>query len=505
MTHAEHTPAPGGDGSDGAGGPGSPADARTAPAAPAPFPLSTRHLPAPEVRELPEPPAKMWRIIGPGVVAAGVGLSSGEFILWPYIASQAGLFFLWGAVVGVVTQWFLNMEVERYTLATGETAMTGFNRMWRHWGAVLATLTYASNLWPGWATSSATMLSYVFGGEPTVIAIGLLLLIGAILTLAPVVYTALERMLFLKVAVIGVFFLLAVIFAVEAASWRELPKAVTHVGQFPTELGIAVLMGAIAYAGAGGGQNLCQSNWIRDKGFGMGHYVPRLVSPVTGKEEDATRSAAGYVFVPTGENLARWKRWWRFANTEQALTFGLVTVVTIVLASLLAHSTLFGTPGLSNDVGFVEEEGQVLQAQVGGWFGVFFWLIGAFSLFSAATGIVDYTSRLAADVLKSTYLRRSRHSESRLYFCLVWGLVAIGVTVLLLGLDQPLVLLVISACVAGLMMFVYSALLLVMNRRALPAPLKVRGYRAAALVWGIVLFGALSVLTVRQQFLDLFG
>ena len=29
------------------------------------------------------------------------------------------------------------MEIERYTLATGETALTGFNRFWRHWGLVL--------------------------------------------------------------------------------------------------------------------------------------------------------------------------------------------------------------------------------------------------------------------------------------------------------------------------------------------------------------------------------
>jgi hypothetical protein len=36
-----------------------------------------------DVRELPEPPAKLWRVVGPGIVGAGVGLASGEFILWP--------------------------------------------------------------------------------------------------------------------------------------------------------------------------------------------------------------------------------------------------------------------------------------------------------------------------------------------------------------------------------------------------------------------------------------
>ena len=47
--------------------------------------------------------------------------------------------------------------------------------------------------------------------------------------------------------------------------------------------GVITLLGALAYAGAGGGQNLCQSNWIRDKGLGMGRHAPRIVSPLTGE------------------------------------------------------------------------------------------------------------------------------------------------------------------------------------------------------------------------------
>src|SRR5688572_33291478 len=95
---------------------------------------SDSFLPRREVREMPDPPKKYWRYVGPGIVAGGVGLSSGEFVLWPYIASQVGLVLLWGALVGVITQFFINMEVERYTLATAETAVSGFNRFWKHWG-----------------------------------------------------------------------------------------------------------------------------------------------------------------------------------------------------------------------------------------------------------------------------------------------------------------------------------------------------------------------------------
>ncbi|HET7220625.1 MAG TPA: Nramp family divalent metal transporter [Vicinamibacterales bacterium] len=456
------------------------------------------------VRDLPDPPRNLWRIVGPGIVAAGVGLSSGEFILWPFIASQAGLIFLWGAVLGVVTQFFLNMEIERYTLATGETALTGFNRFWKHWGLVFAIMVYFANLWPGWALSSATLATYIVGGDPRVIAIASLLVIGASLTLAPVVYVALERLIFVKVAAVGVVVILAMVFAIEPGTWRALPGGLVGVGQVPLELGFALLLGAVAFAGSGGGQNLCQSNWIRDKGFGMGQYIPRLVSPVTG-EVEAAHTVTAYIFEPTPENMARWRRWWRFANTEQILTFILVTVVTICLTSMLAHSTLFGRPGLPQSVAFLQIEGQRLQEIVGRWFGVLFWATGAFSLFASAMGIADYTSRLAADILKSTYFRTSPVSESRMYFWLVWGLVALGSAILLIGMDQPLVLLVISASVGGAMMCLYSALLLMLNRKGLPDAIRVRSYRVAILIFSTLFFGLLATLTVRQQLARLFG
>src|ERR671914_321043 len=180
-------------------------------------------LPARELRDMPEPPRNYWRLVGPGIVAGGVGLSSGEFVLWPFIASQVGLILLWGALVGVITQFFLNMEVERYTLATGETAVTGFNRFWKHWGLVFAVLAYFANLWPGWAISAATLASYLFGGQAPLIGIGMLLVIGFSLTFAPVIYVALERLIFVKVAAVLILVILGITFAIEPESWEALP------------------------------------------------------------------------------------------------------------------------------------------------------------------------------------------------------------------------------------------------------------------------------------------
>ena len=86
---------------------------------------------------------------------------------------------------------------------------------------------------------------------------------------------------------------------------------------------------------------------------------------------------------------------------------------------------------------------------------------------------------------------------------LVWGMVACGCAVLLLGVRQPLVLLIISSCVGGLMMCIYSLLLILLNRSRLPAAIRITPLRILLLIWGTVLFGFLAVLTIRQQLQNL--
>jgi hypothetical protein len=452
-------------------------------------------------RDLPEAPP-LRKMIGPSVILVGVGIASGEYILFPYITSQVGLVFLWAAIVGLLTQYFINMEIERYTLATGETAITGFQRLWRPLGLVMVACAIVPNMWPAWATSAATVTTFlVGGGDATLIAVIAMVVIGVVLSASPVVYQTIEKLEFAKVAAVLVFVVVALSAAVTAAAWGDVHQVATSFGEFPTEqLEWAVLLGALAYAGAGGTNNLVLSNWIRDKGYGMGHYAPRVVSPITGHEE-AAPSGKGYVFRPNDANLARWRVWWRRANIEQFVSFFVIGAITITVFSLVTYSTVFQHPGIQEDnLDFIELQGTELAGAVGAWFKTLFWLIGAVSLFGAALGIIDYVSRLVADVLRVGYLQRSeRWTESRLYFTVVWGLIAFGCAILLAGFDQPLTLVVLAAALSGGVMVIYSALLIIINRRFMPEPLKIRGVRLLVLLWAFAMFGVMSVLVVINE------
>ena len=131
--------------------------------------------------------------------------------------------------------------------------------------------------------------------------------------------------------------------------------------------------------------------------------------------------------------------------------------------------------------------------------------MGAISLFAAALGIVDYVARLVADVVRCGYLPDSRRwTESRLYFLVVWSLIVFGSAILLAGFDQPLVLVTISTVLGGVIMVVYSCLLVITNRRYLPEPLKLRGYRLAIIGFAILLFGVCSSIVAIDQFGNLF-
>ena len=464
------------------------------------FELPSKNLPAVETRDLPEP-VPFRKVAGASVIILATAIGSGEFVLWPYITSQVGLVFMWAAILGFLIQFFINMEVERYTLATGETALTGFTRLWKPWGILFIVFALCQNFWPGWATGAATTLTFALGGGDVVT----ITVAGADRDRARadrlarrlpdgregdgrdgVLDHGLRRHR-------------------GRAGHPTAPPGATSRPASPSprypvggDLTIALLLGALAFAGAGGANNLVQSNYIRDKNMGMGERIPHIVSPITGEEE--ADAAIGYSFTPDDENMRRWRGWWSVANKEQFITFFLIGVTSLIVLSVLTYATVGVGADLGEDFDFIQAEGNALKDDIAPWFGTAFWLCGSICLFSTNLGILDYTSRLIADQLKVSAMRESTFwSESKIYFASVWTMIVFGCIVLLSGLEQPLLLLVISSSIAGVMMFIYSMLLIQLNRRALPHQIKISGVRLAVMAFSVLFFGVFSVLLVYDE------
>jgi hypothetical protein len=465
-------------------------------------------LPAIGSQDLPEP-IPLRRLVGASVVLLATALGSGEFIIWPYITTQVGIGLLWFAVVGFSMQYFLNMEIERYTLATGETAVTGFTRYWKPWGIIFVLGAVLPNAFPGWATGGATLFTFLFGfGDVAVIATIVLVATALALTLSPVVYQALEKIQMVLVTIILAFLLLGIFVATNLSSWTgivtQAPAGVVNLPDAMAALGAATILGAIAFAGAGGANNLCQSNYIRDKGLGMGGRMPKIVSPITGEEVAAP--SLGYTFPVNEENMRRWRQWWKVANQEQLLTFYAIGLLTLVMLSVLVNSVL-GVGNFGEEFDFIEREATALGNTIGGWFRAFYLFAGMVILFSTAIGIMDYVSRLSASELKISFFRDSQTiTESRIYFTFAWIIAIAGSLILLLGLEAPLVLLIIAAAGGGVVMFFYSGMLIWLNTKSLPDPIKLKGWRLIGMWFTFIVFAILSSYLLYYQIVtNLFG
>ena len=465
--------------------------------------IPSKYLPAVEYRELPEV-QPLRKYLGASVILLATALGSGELIIWPYITSQAGVGLLWLAFVGFTMQYFLNMEIERYTLATGETAVTGFSRMWIGWGVIFILGSILPNAFPGWASSAATMATYLFGlGEGTipVITTIFLLAIALAITLSPVVYNTLEKVQMVLVVIIVAFMLLAIIIATDLSSWTgiitEAPSGAASLPRYLGEIGTAAIFGAVVFAGAGGCNNLVQSNYIRDKGLGMGILIPKIVSPVTGEEE--ARPSLGYKFELNEENMRRWRSWWKVANQEQLITFYILGLLILIGLSVLLNSTLGIVSGGEADISFIQREAEALATQLGTWFEDFFYFAGFAVLFSTNIGVVDWVSRLTADSLKVTFLKESTFwSESKIYVTVVWILCLAGMAIIWTGIE-PLILLLLASTGGGFMMFLYSGLLILLNRRFLPESIRLRGWRLAGMTVAFLIYAAFVVYLLYQM------
>jgi len=482
-------------------------------------------LPALRYRDMPQPIS--WKkMVGPSVMLAGLSLGSGEFVIWPEIVFKSGFVFFWACMLGVMTQFFLNMEIERWTLVTGESAITGFCRLNRNWAWVMLLLNIIPWAWPGWATGAASITSWMIYGpgpesEPYIryFAIAGLILVGVVLTAGPVVYNTVEKIQLFLVSLILVLVVVIACVVIRPDAVAAMGEGIVNIGEMPElkadpgkgDLTLMVLLGALAFAGAGGTTNLGQSNFIKDKGYGMGKYIGRITSPLTGQDEPI--ADVGYHFKHTPENLGRWKAWWRAANIEHFFSFFVTCVACLCLMALISYSLFYDSDGnlvegaeqYDSGLKFVWGQAKTMQQRfpLGGLLKFAFLIMGIAILLTTELGVLDVVARISTDIVKVNYLRdNEKWSLSRLYFLFLWGEIALGVFILLIpDLDEPLFLLHTSAAMNGGVMLIYSILLLYMNSKVLSRSLSTSPLRFVALIWAAAFFGYFSFQALKVQVL----
>ena len=454
-----------------------------------------------KVAELPKAPS-LRKLIGPSFIILGLGLGSGEVVLWPYLSANYGLGIIWAAILGITFQFFMNMEIERYALARGESVFVGLARKirWLPFWFILST--FIPWVWPGIIVSSATLLGTVVG----VTNIGLwslllLLLIGLILTLGPVLYKTVETLQkWLIILGVPTIFVLSILLT-NSEQWVDLGKGIVGVGHnfffLPEGIILSSFLAALAYAGAGGNLNLAQAFYIREKGYGMGKYSGKIMSLITGKKEVV--SLTGSRFLITKNSLAHFKNWWQTINWEHFLVFWLTGSITIVMLALLSYVTVFGK-NQAQGLGFVISEAKVMGERILPVAGTFFLLMTGLTLFGTQLTVLDATSRiLAENTILALHPRTNETHLARVYYGVLWLQILGGMLILLVGFKEPLALLTLAAVLNAVSMFVHVGLTLWLNLTALEKPLRPGLFRIAMMTAAFLFYGGFSLITLLDK------
>jgi hypothetical protein len=384
------------------------------------------------------------------------------------------------------------MEIERYTLTRGESVFVGFARRYKNLPYWFILSTFFAWIWPGIIATSARLLGEVLGIQNHLwLGIGLLILIGVILTLGPVLYKTVERFSFILISISIPAIFILVLYLSSKSDLTDLFVGAFKFGFIPQGLPFASFLAAFAFAGAGGNLNLAQSFYVKEKGYGMGKYGGKITSILTEKIEEL--KLTGSRFEISKESLSVFNNWWKIINIEHFLIFWLGGIISICLLSLLAYSTVFGFPNLPSGVEFIIQESSVISQRLSPVVGTLFLIIGGLMLFNTQLTVLDATSRIMAE---NFLLLKKVGNLPKIYYSFLWLQIVFGIIIFLFNFGQPLLLLIISAILNAVTMFVHIGLTLDLNIRELEKEIRPSLFRIVMIVSAFLFFGYFTIRTI---------
>jgi Mn2+/Fe2+ NRAMP family transporter len=420
----------------------------------------------------------IFAYIGPGILWAALAQGSGELIWWPYLTAKYGAAFLGLLIPAALLQYWLNLEICRYTVATGETPMTGFSRIGRWYAWILWIGVFIENIWFGaYASAGGTALAALTDfpsgwspkGQSLFWAYSTITIYLFALVFSKVAYSLVERFSMVVVFITTVGIIFAVfqepVLAVTGEFFTALVPHYTPPSEVPNweSKDWNTLVTSIAFAGAGGFGQLFIAYWMRDKGIGMGGRVGRVTSPITGVAEAIP--ATGFAMADTEENKRNYKGWVRYFSIENALGVGLNLLTTIVMC-WLAWALLKPTGQVPTGWEVAVVQAAFFEVAWGEVGRAIFLIVAAAFLCDAWLQLTDGFSRIQADFFYSN-VRGAQKLHYRTWYYTFVAIFTV-LTVVTMALAQPDTLIIIRGVVSFLAMAIIGPGLVYLNYWLLP-------------------------------------
>ncbi len=471
-------------------------------------------LPAWNTADLTPPPPYSFRnalkVIGPGAIMAATSIGGGEWLVGPAAAVKYSSQIFLIATIAIVLQVIFNLEAIRYTLYPGEPIIAGIMRLKpgpRVWAVFYSLLGFFQLGWPALAGSAAaTLLGAWIGRMPGAadqethawVSTGLILSVVLVLSFGGTIERMLERFAWIMLGVVFTFLIVVNVAFVPAHHWLTTLVGFFSFAGLPHPIDWALIAALAATAGSGGLGNLTITNWIRDKGFGMGSHVGAIPSAVGGHAVQL--SPVGTVFPATPSNIARWREWWRYVHIDQIWVWGLFCFLGMFLNVNLATAIVpRGTDMQGLAAGAYQAE-YLSKIWPGFWFLTLF--NGFWILFKTQLGNTDVLVRTSADALFMAHPRLQRGVGIRaVYYGIlaaftVWGVLAVRSA-------SPFQLFKVLANVAGLVLVIAGLQIFFVNRRFLPRALRPALWREALLLACVAFYAFFSWFGMRAVFASL--
>jgi hypothetical protein len=465
-------------------------------------PLALDDLPEPEdvfrVRKLGLPQIIQF-VIGPSLIALGISIGSGEWLLGPQAVGSYGFVGVgWVITVSAVLQTLYNVEVSRYVVATGEVPIVGFGRVppgWKLWIPVSLFLFYFAFIFGGWASGAGQGLFALIAGRVNrpdeleyvrLLGIGLLLVVFLVTALARKVSRALELANWVMIGTLLLVMAVVTLAVAPLSLWWEGISGLITPAAPPEGITATQLGGLAGFTALASGLNWYAMNHYRDKGYGMGHKVG-FIAGMRGEGQKVR--PVGVTFPDTPENETRWRRWYRLLLTDLWGVFFVGAMIGMLLPTVLMSHVVNVSgqqPTKANVPTFAAEQ---LGNHYGAWLFPVMLAVGVLVLFSTQLGIFEALVRNFTDAVHATSprLRRMIDGDPRKFYY-PFMLLVLVVIAIALHLALPTELVEISANMSNLGALIFPFALMYLNSR-LPRPARPRAWHYVILVLNVLFFG----------------